>query len=88
MKEKHKVMCGSFKTTLKTESILVLKKRLLMRPRFWEVFWELAATDAHQRFLRLEKNYSDLLITQWRFQSSMNNCNKRKMSTEIQSAIY
>lgn len=50
------------KTTLKMESKLVPKKRLLIRPRFWEVFWEWAATDDHQKFLKLEKNCSDLLI--------------------------
>lgn len=53
----------SFKNSLKIESILVLKKRLLMRPRFWEIFWELSTTDDHQWFLTLEKNYSDLLLT-------------------------
>ena len=54
---------ASFKNSLKIESILVLKKRLLMRPRFWEISWELSTTDDHQRFLTLEKNYSDLLLT-------------------------
>lgn len=34
-----------------------------MRPRFWEIFWELSTTDDHQRFLTLEKNYSVLLLS-------------------------